>query len=217
MPGETKSNPQTEEGQKGFQRGVKARFYQYFRITSSFLYAALVARWAILYPLVGSKFLPGGIHEFLCYLIVYAATAEILWNFVFHGLTKTALSRTMLKNVNLLYFVGNFHFYDDYEHALVLKSGAYSSFIVALGLSQTYCHWCKLFRSPRHKRRTFLQTLDTFVTLPVLYLSEGYLLLLNLQTPNFHTDPWLQIVNKAVLVAFIPICLHSLKKQVTSL
>ncbi|CEP62966.1 Keg1p LALA0_S06e07976g [Lachancea lanzarotensis] len=216
MPGETKHAPQADNGQKKYERGVKARFYQYFRITSAFLYAALVARWAILYPLVGSKFLPGGIHEFLCYLMVYAGTLEMVWSFVFHGLKRTLFSRTMLKNTNLLYFVSVLHFYDDFEHAPVLKSEAYSSFIVALGLSQTYCHWCKLFRSPKYKRKTLLQKLDTFATLPVLYLSEGYLLLLNLQTPNFHTNAWLQIVNKTVLVAFIPICLHSLKKQVAT-
>ncbi|SCV04672.1 LAME_0H20318g1_1 [Lachancea meyersii CBS 8951] len=198
------------------KRSVKARFYQYFRLTSTFLYVALVARWAILYPLVGSKFLPGGIHEFLCYLLIYAATSEMFWTTVFHGFLKSMFSRIVLKNVNLLYFVGNLHFHDDYEHAPVLKSAAYSSFIVTVGLSQTYCHWCKLFRSPKHSRKTVLQKIDTYVTLPIMYLSEGYLLLLNLQTPSFHTYPWLQTVNKAVLVAFIPICLHALRKQVAS-
>ncbi|SCU95477.1 LADA_0G15830g1_1 [Lachancea dasiensis] len=198
------------------KRGVKARLYQYFRLTSAFLYASLFARWAILLPLVGIKFLPGGIHEFLCYLIFYAAAMEICWTFAFHGLKRTLISRTLLKDVNLLYFVANFHFHDDYEHALVLKTPAYSSFIATLSISQAYCHWCKLFRGPVQSRRTALWKLDTCVTLPLLYFSEFYLLILNLQTPNYHTVPWLLTVNKVVLIAFVPAALHCLKKQIAN-
>ncbi|SCU88110.1 LANO_0D01134g1_1 [Lachancea nothofagi CBS 11611] len=215
------NNPNRQSGKledksSAHKRTVKARLYQYFRLSSSFLFAALGARWAILFPLVGLKFTPGGIHEFLCYLMVYAGVSEIVWTFVFHGLKRTIFSRTMLKDINLLYFVITMHFHDDYEHALVLKSIAYSTFIASLALSQTYCHWCKLFRAPSRSRRTVLWKIDTFATLPVLYLSEFYLLLLNLQTPSYHTYPWLQIVNKAVLVAFIPVSLHSFRKQVAA-
>lgn len=194
---------------------LKSRLYQYFRLSSSLLFAALVARWAVLFPLVGSKFLPGGIHEFLCYLMLYAGFFEIVWTYAFRGFKRTLLSRTLLKDVSFLYWVGILHFYDDYEHALVLKNISYSTFIVTLGLSQTYCHWCKLFKSPSKNRNTILWKIDTFLTLPILYLSEFYLLLLNVQTPNFHSYHWLEIVNKVVLIIFIPISLHAFRKQLS--
>lgn len=193
---------------------LKSRLYQYFRLSSSLLFVSLAARWVALFPLVGAKFLPGGIHEFLCYLMVYAGLFEIVWTLAFRGFKKTLFSRTFLKDVNFLYFVANLHFYDDYEHALVLRSICYSSFILTLGASQAYCHWCKLFKGSGKKRKTFLSIADTFATLPILYLSEFYLLLLNVQTPNFHSFPWLETLNKIVLVVFIPVCLHALKKEV---
>lgn len=96
-------------------------------------------------PLVGSRFLPGGIHEFLIYLMFCSSIMEVIWLLRFHGFKYGLLSRTFLKDLDFIYLVSVIHFYDDYEHALILKNASYSSFIISLSLSQAYCHWCKLF------------------------------------------------------------------------
>ncbi|CCD23652.1 Keg1p NDAI_0B06210 [Naumovozyma dairenensis CBS 421] len=192
------------------------RLYQYYQLCTSLLFTALLGRWLIIYPLAGSKFLPGGIHEFLCYLMVSSALGEIVWLFKFHKWNKAIFSRVMLKDLNFLYFVGVLHFYDDYEHALVLKNISYSCFIVGLSLNQSYCHWCKLFKRTGRKRHTLYWKVISLITLPFLYLSEFYLLLLNVNNVNFHSTPWLDLINKMVLIGYFPIALLAFKRQLSS-
>ncbi|EJS43873.1 YFR042W [Saccharomyces arboricola H-6] len=191
------------------------KLYQYYQLSTSFLYAALLARWLILMPLVGSRFLPGGIHEFFIYLMLCSSVVETLWLFKFYGLKNGLLSRTFLKDLNFIYLVRVIHFYDDYEHALILKNASYSSFIICLSLSQAYCHWCKLFKRKGVKERTVIWKINTYITLPILYLSEFALLLLNIQVKNYHSTPTLEIINRAVLLAFFPILLTAYKKLLT--
>ncbi|CAI4061141.1 hypothetical protein SKDZ_06G1100 [Saccharomyces kudriavzevii ZP591] len=188
------------------------KLYQYYQLSTSFLYAALLARWLILMPLVGSRFLPGGIHEFLIYLVLCSSVVETLWLLKFYGFRNGLYSRTFLKDLNFIYLVRVIHFYDDYEHALVLKNASYSSFIICLSLSQAYCHWCKLFKRKGVKERTLVWRANTFITLPILYLSEFALLILNIQVKNYHSTPTLDIINRAVLLAYFPILLTAYKK-----
>lgn len=190
-----------------------ARLYQWYQICTTFLYLALLARWIILLPLVGSKFLPGGIHEFLCHLMVWSSLVELVWLFKFHGLKDGLQSRTLVKCLNFFYFVAVLHFHDDYEHALVLKNTSYSSFIIGLSLTQSYSHWCKLFKRGYISKRSLFYKLETWIWMPLLYTSEFYLLLLNVQNPNFHTTPILDRINKVVLVLFFPIALTLYKRQ----
>ncbi|SCU86460.1 LAMI_0D02168g1_1 [Lachancea mirantina] len=195
---------------------IASRSYQYFRLSSGFVYSALLARWLALYPLVGSKFLAGGIHEFLCYVMVYSATGELFWNLKHYGV-KRVQGRTVLKNVNYLYFVATLHFHDDYEHAPVLKSRSYSLFIIALSLTQAYCNWSRLFKPVNRSRKSMWWKIDSIALQPVLYLCEFYLLLLNLQTPNFHSYQYSELINKLILIAFIPMALHAYRKQIALL
>lgn len=197
--------------------GIVSRLYQYYRLSASFLFAALLARWLVLLPLVGTKFLPGGIHEYLCYLILYASFGELFCLFGFHGLFGALTSSTLLKNLNMLYFVAVMHFYDDYEHAPVLKNSSYSSFIIGLSFTQMYCHWKKLFKHTHGRKNSIWRKVDTLAMMPLFYLSEFYLLLLNVQNPNFHSTLPLDRLNKFVLVVFIPLSLHMFKKQISSL
>ena len=192
---------------------IVSKLYQYYQLASSFLYVALASRWLILFPLVGVRFLPGGIHEFLMYLLLGSSLLELVWLFVFRGLKGAFRQRTVYKDMNFLYVVGVLHFHDDYEHALVLKNISYSVFIVALGVSQAYCHGTQLFkRAPNYRRKTLLWRLNTFVALPALYISEFCLLLLNLQFPNYHTTELLRAVNQVVLVIYFPVALTCYRK-----
>lgn len=198
---------------KLLSRSMIFKLYQLYQIGSAFLYLALLARWIVLLPLVGSKFLPGGIHEFLCHLMVWSSLIELFWLFMFHGVIGGLKTRTSVKCFNFFYFVAAMHFHDDYEHALVLKNTSYSSFILGLSLTQAYSHWCKLFKRGRTLKKTFLFKIETWVMMPLLYVSEFYLLLLNVQNPNFHTTPILEHINKGVLVIFFPVALSLYKKQ----
>ncbi|CAI1974545.1 hypothetical protein SEUBUCD646_0F01050 [Saccharomyces eubayanus] len=191
------------------------KLYQYYQLATSFLYAALFTRWLILMPLVGSRFLPGGIHEFLIYLMLCSSIVETLWLLKFYGVKNGILSRTLLKDLNFIYLVVVIHFHDDYEHALILKNSSYSSFIICLSLSQAYCHWCKLFKRKGAKERTLIWKANTFITLPILYLSEFALLLLNIQVKNYHSTPTLDIINRVVLLAYFPILLSAYKILLT--
>lgn len=194
---------------------LTAKLYQYYQLTTSFLYVALLARWIIIFPLVGVKFLPGGLHEFLIYLLFFSSLFEILWLFVFRGIKGTFRSRTLLKDLNFLYFVLVFHFNDDYEHALVLKNISYSLFIVSVSLSQTYCHAIQIFkRGPNYKRKTLLWKLDTFILMPVLYCSEFSLFLINQRFPNFHTTKEIDQFTKFILVIFFPLALSCYRKHI---
>ncbi|CDO91710.1 unnamed protein product [Kluyveromyces dobzhanskii CBS 2104] len=189
------------------------KIYQLFHISCAFLYCALLVRWMILIPLTSRKFLPGGIHTFLCSLMVYSAIGNMLLWLKTRGLGLSIFNRHNLKNVNLLYLVAILHFYDDYEHSLVLKNTSYSLFIVALSLTQMYHHWCRIFKSTGSQdiSRSWASKINTFVMLPCLYMSEFYLLLLNTEIDNFHNGPKTVLLNKAVLVIFIPLCLHLYK------
>ncbi|QLL33058.1 hypothetical protein HG536_0D05790 [Torulaspora globosa] len=190
-----------------------ARLYQLSHISSGFLYVALLARWLIILPLAGSRFLPGGIHEFLCGLLIYSSVLEILWLVKFRGVVGGVMTRTFLKDVNFLYFVVVMHYYDDYEHAPVLKNASYSSFIIGLACTQAWSHWRSLFRRSVDGRRSRVEKVDTYLMMPLLYLSEMYLLLLNVQNPGFHSFPLLEKINKAVLVIFLPVALSVYKYQ----
>ncbi|GAV54641.1 hypothetical protein ZYGR_0AN01090 [Zygosaccharomyces rouxii] len=194
-------------------RSMVSKLYQWYQICTTFLYLALLARWIILLPLVGSKFLPGGIHEFLCHLMVWSSMAELVWLLKFHGFKKGFQSRTLVKCLNFFYFVTVLHFHDDYEHALVLKNTSYSSFIIGLSLTQAYSHWCKLFKRGFVSKRSLFYRLETWIWMPLLYISEFYLLLLNVQNPNFHSTPVLDRINKVILVLFFPIALTLYKRQ----
>lgn len=196
-----------------FSLRIISKLYQFYQICTAFLYFALLARWIILLPLVGSKFLPGGIHEFLCHLMVWSSVVELVWLFGFRGLKGGIQSRTLVKCLNFIYFVAVLHFHDDYEHALVLKNTSYSSFIIGLSLTQSYSHWCKLFKRGYVTKRSLFYKLETWIWMPLLYTSEFYLLLLNVQNPNFHSTPVLDKINKVVLVLFFPIALTLYKRQ----
>lgn len=191
------------------------RLYQYYQLSTSFLYLALLSRWIILFPLVGTRFLPGGIHGFLIYLLFISSVVEIFWLFKFRGFKGIFRKRTIYKDLNFLYVVLVLHFYDDYEHALVLKNISYSIFIISLSCSQAYCHGTQLFkRAPNYKRKTLMWKFDTFVSLPVLFISEFCLLLLNLQFPNYHTTKELDLFNKFILVIYFPFALTCYKKYI---
>lgn len=194
-------------------RPLVFKFYQLYHISAAFLSAALVIRWLILFPLVGSKFLPGGIHEFLCYTMVYCSVCDLIWCFGFHGFVGGLCSATFVKNMNLLYFVVVMHYYDDYEFALVLKNITYSTFIIGLGSSQAYYHCCKLFKGYQRRKKSIIWKFNTLFMLPLVYISELYLLLLNVQNPSFHSTPLLDIINKVLLVTFLPIALSFYRCQ----
>ncbi|CCC70875.1 hypothetical protein NCAS_0F03910 [Naumovozyma castellii] len=189
------------------------KLYQYYQLSTSFLFAALLARWLIIFPLAGARFLPGGVHEFLCYLMIYASVGEIIWLFKFYPLKSVIFSKTLLKDLNFIYFVLVLHFYDDYEHALVLKNISYSVFIIGLSLNQAYHHWCKLFKRSGRKKNTLVFKVNNLLGSPLLYLSEYYLLLLNVQNPNFHSTPLLDIINRIILIIYFPIALAVYRNQ----
>ena len=210
------------------------KLYQYYRISNTFLYAALFTRWLILFPLVGGKFLPGGMHMFLIKLMIYSTAGEIVWLFKFRSWKRAILSRTMLKDFNFIFVILTLHYRDNYEYALVLRNISYSLFIVSLALSQCYVHCSNLFKQepPRRtnnnntndnnnavvlrtssKKMTILFKIYSFVILPTMYTSEFNLLLLNVQYSNFNNLPWLQLINKIILVLFIPVVLTCWKRQ----
>lgn len=210
------------------------KLYQYYRISNTFLYAALFTRWLILFPLVGGKFLPGGMHMFLIKLMIYSTAGEIVWLFKFRSWKRAILSRTMLKDFNFIFVILTLHYRDNYEYALVLRNISYSLFIVSLALSQCYVHCSNLFKQepPRRtnnnntndnnnavvlrtssKKMTILFKIYSFVILPTMYTSEFNLLLLNVQYSNFNNLPWLQLLNKIILVLFIPVVLTCWKRQ----
>ncbi|AMD22677.1 HHL093Cp [Eremothecium sinecaudum] len=197
---------------KSSRKSILIKIYQYYRLSCAFLFLALFARWLVLFPLVSSKWLPGGIHGFLTYLLGLSAVGEILWVLRYHGIVGGLKTGTFWKSCNFLYFVMAMHFYDDYEHAPILKDLSYSIFIVSLALNQAYFHYRKLFKSTG-SRRSLWRKIDMFALLPALYASEFYLLLLNVQNHNFHTSPGLDKLNKAVLIAYIPVALHCYKVQ----
>ncbi|CCE63341.1 hypothetical protein TPHA_0E02490 [Tetrapisispora phaffii CBS 4417] len=192
------------------------RLYQYYQISTTFLYVALIARWIILFPLVSSKFLPGGIHEFLIYLLGISSIVEMLWQFYFHGVIRSLKSRTVLKDMNFIYLVRVIHFYDDYEHAVILKNTSYSSFILALGFTQAYSHFNKIFKGNKVSKRSWFWKINAFIMLPTLYLSEFYLLLLNLNNYNYHSTLLLDKINYLVLIVFLPLSCLLYKGEFTS-
>ena len=83
-------------------RRLVVKLYQFFHISSAFLYCALLVRWLVLLPLVSRKYLPGGIHRFLCCLMVYSAVGNILWWIKMRGLAWSIFNRHNLKNINLI-------------------------------------------------------------------------------------------------------------------
>lgn len=192
------------------------KIFQLYQLQGAFLYLALLMRWLVLMPLVGSRFLPGGIHEFLCYLLGIASIFDILWSLYFRGPVGGILNRITLKSVNYLIVIANLHFYDDYEHAPILRSAAYSTFIITVSLFESYQHWCRLFkRGPNHKWRTGYWKFISYVIAPSLYLTEFYLLLLNLRIPNFHMTKSLEFLDKCILVIYFPVALTAYKKYLS--
>ena len=213
------------------------KLYQYYRITNAFLYAALFTRWLILYPLVGGKFLPGGTHMFLINLMIYSTVGEMVWLFKFRSWRNAILSRTMLKDLNFIYIILTLHYRDNYEYALVLRNISYSLFIVSIALSQCYVHCSNLFKRvpPRNinrsntttttnnnntdaaiafsNQKSIISQIYSYLILPIMYTSEFNLLLLNVQYSDFNNLPWLQLINKTILVLFIPIVLTCWKRQ----
>lgn len=202
---------------------IVSKLYQYYRITNAFLYAALFTRWLILFPLVGGKFLPGGIHLFLIYLMVYSTFGEIGWLFKFRPWKRALGSRTMLKDLTFINFITILNYKDNYEHALVLRNISYSIFIVSLALSQCYVHCSQLFkRQPRRQEdvvlsqkngKSMIGILYTYILLPVLYVSEFNLLLLHVQYPSPSKLPWMEVINKVILVLFFPIAFMCWRRQ----
>ena len=189
------------------------KLFQLYQLQTTLLYLALFGRWLVLMPLVGSRYLPGGIHEYLCYLLVIVSVFEVLWSLYFHGV-RGFISQRVLKSLNYLYLVLNLHFYDDYEHAPLLKTSAYSTFIIGVSLVESYQHWCRLFkRGPNYKRETRYWKFISYVMLPCLYLSEFVLLLLNRQLPNHHTTEQLELVNTVVLILYFPMALTVYKRH----
>lgn len=188
------------------------KLYQYYHLSCTVLFAALWARFTILLPLVGRKFLPGGIHEYLCYLLAVSSAIDIVWIGYFYGLRRLWFNPTLWKDLNFIYFVGVLHFHDDYEHAPVLKNTSYSTFILTLSLNQSYHHWCKMFkRTPGTRRRTIIWKFNYWCLMPVLYISEFILLLLNVRNPNFHSTPWLDRLNQFALVVYLPVVISIYK------
>ncbi|QEU58790.1 Keg1 [Kluyveromyces lactis] len=195
-------------------RRLVVKLYQFFHISSAFLYCALLVRWLVLLPLVSRKYLPGGIHRFLCCLMVYSAIGNILWWVKMRGLAWSIFNRHNLKNINLIYLVAILHFYDDFEHSPVLKNTSYSSFIVGLSFTQMYYHWNRIFKGPSLEpqcSKSLASRINAFIMIPLVYLSEFYLLLLNTEIDNYHNGPKTVLFNKFVLVVFIPLCLHLYK------
>lgn len=210
------------------------KLYQYYRITNAFLYGALFTRWLILYPLIGGKFLPGGIHMFLIKLMIYSTVGELIWLFKFRSWGKAIFSRTMLKDLNFINIIVTLHYKDNHEYALVLRNVSYSLFIMSLALSQCYVHCSNLFKKERPRninrdntsnndnpdvvmtvsnRKSTISQIYSYLLLPILYTSEFNLLLLNVQYSDFNDLLWLQLINKVILVLFIPIVLTCWKRQ----
>lgn len=192
------------------------KIFQLYQLQGTFLYLALLMRWLVLMPLVGSRFLPGGIHEFFCYLLAITSISDILWSLYFRGFIGGMLNKITLKSLNYLIVIGNLHFYDDYEHAPLLRSAAYSIFIITVSLFESYQHWCKLFkRGPNHKWKTGYWMFISYFILPCLYLAEFYMLLLNLRIPNFHMTDSLELFDKFILVIYFPVALTAYKKYLS--
>ncbi|KAH3900829.1 Keg1p SCDLUD_002282 [Saccharomycodes ludwigii] len=182
-----------------------SKLYQLSRLITLILYTTLLGRWIGLIILVDVKFLPGGIHEFLCNILVFSSALELFWMLVvFHYINWF----TLLKNLNFIYIVVALNFWDDYEHAPLLKTYSYSIFIIGLSLSQMYCHWRKLFKSGNTNSKSLQFLLNKWIWSPSLYISEYYLLLLNMhQYRNFHNTLALETFNKIVVVIYLPILL----------
>ncbi|CCK70038.1 Keg1p KNAG_0D02890 [Huiozyma naganishii CBS 8797] len=189
------------------------RLYIYYQLSTSVLFLALFARWAVLYPLVSGRFLPGGIHVFLISLICYATVGELLWSLKFRRVSGTLKSATLLKDANLLYFCLAMNHISDYDHSLVLKNISYSAFIIGLSLSQCYVHATQMFKRGEPLWFSgFLRRVYVYILLPVMHLSEFNLLLLNVQSSQSIESPVLDIVHKIVLVFFLPLACVAWRK-----
>ncbi|KAL6946264.1 hypothetical protein ACO0RG_000410 [Hanseniaspora osmophila] len=192
---------------------VVSKLYQYYRLTASILYACLLLRCLTILFLVGPKYLPNMIHEFLCYLMVIYSCIELFFMiFVFRSIKFIPL----VKCIDFLYFVVVLNFHDDYEHAPILKNMSYPIFIITMSIVQIFEHWTKLFKTHRMSKRNnsmFGKLRENIIT-PVMVISQFYLFILNLHKyDNYHTTDTLDKLNNVVLVLYIPIALFLFKNR----
>ncbi|KAK5778919.1 hypothetical protein RI543_003847 [Arxiozyma heterogenica] len=166
--------------------------------------------------------------------MIYSTVGELIWLFKFRSWRKAIFSRTMLKDLNFINIIVTLHYKDNYEYALVLRNVSYSLFIMSLALSQCYVHCSNLFKKERPRninrdntsnnynpdvvmtvsnRKSIISQIYSHLLLPIMYTSEFNMLLLNVQYSDFNDLLWLQLINKVILVLFIPIVLTCWKRQ----
>lgn len=195
---------------------------KYFILTdlaAAFFWLFLLARLAILYPLVGPRFLPGGIADF--HLSIIAATVFLeLFNYLavfryipnprigdavnkpklFH-LISTSLSRLIICAVI-------------YEYPSIIRSDIYSLFILAQSIKEIF-RWffnfqkVKLFNNVP-KSVSFLRSLSYSICTPIESLCFIYFIMQSLVLSPVSDElkiynPQIRLFLKCFLFVYLPV------------
>ncbi|ODQ80512.1 hypothetical protein BABINDRAFT_160785 [Babjeviella inositovora NRRL Y-12698] len=192
-------------------RRTKARAHlQIFNIVEILLWVSVLFRTLLLLPLVGRKFLPGGIADFFIYVTTFTAAIQTI---------NTILGLSNSRNRLLCIFVQAHKcwFVWDVLHVKIVKHGLFSLLIVLWSVSNI-CRFAfytyKLSRGSVHN--SWLKTLyanEFLLTLPLGMVAEWGLIFMKLR----YVDGTLRLFMQLVLVLYVPsfyiLFDHYLKKK----
>lgn len=174
----------------------------FYNITAATLWLCCLGRFCILLPLVGRRFLPGGMADF--FHIV--ATLPLIGFFVVNLCSRRDYSVTdlwglfsALRMVWVCYGV-------IYPHPTVAKHTMYSVLIVAWSLhfliDSTY-HAFRLKTKTSPLWLFWLQYHHFYLTLPLEFASEAVLLFLSL---GYVEGKFYELFLQGCLLAYVPVC-----------
>lgn len=201
------------------QDSLVARFVFWFNAAAATLWWCCLGRWALLLPLVGRRFLPGGIAEFFQVLALFPALSHLLRWFLL-GYRSYADENQLwslvfaAKAIYICYGV-------IFPSPLIAKHSSYSVLIVSWGLQILSLYSYKALRSVGLADRPWIRSAYlnlAFFTFPASTVAEMILIFLSLAFTD--DDSWAELFNKAVLVAYIPVSYfawQNLKKRRTRL
>ncbi|CAK9436949.1 uncharacterized protein LODBEIA_P14510 [Lodderomyces beijingensis] len=189
------------------QRSVSLPFEKrlifFVDVVAATLWFCCLARFLILLPLVGRRFLPGGIADFFHVVSLtplMATSAVVLFNQ--HKRPFKAYFWSLLNGLKMAWICYGVIF----PHPKIAKHTAYS-FLITAWSTQYFLHFTYLaFRERTRSSPFFLfwaQYNNFYVTYPVELVAEMSMIFLSL---GFLTeDSYYAIVIKAVFVSYIPI------------
>lgn len=175
-----------------------------FNAASATLWWCCLGRFLILLPLVGRRFLPGGIAEFFQVI----SLSHILGHFVRYLVGYGAESRQSRRYLwSLVYAVKACYicYVVIFPHPQIAKHVTYSVLILCWSLQLLTAYTFHALRSVNVKYAWLTWAYEYLprLILPISSIAEMILIFLSLAYSA--DDSWIELINKSVLVAYVPV------------